>query len=406
MPAFEFRSLDQNGKVKKGVVEADSARQARQQIKSRGWVPLEVNPSREAKEPKGLAERLSLTGRLKLAEQALVTRQLATLIRGGLPVEQALSAVARQTELPRVERIVLGVRSRVMEGFGLAASMAEFPRAFPELYRATVAAGEQSGHLEQVLEQLADYLETRQDTGRSVSQAMIYPAFIMGFSVLVIIFLMSVVVPKMAEVFNNMDQELPLLTRITIGASEFVQNWLWLMALTAVVAVVAFSRAMANPAFRHQVHVRLLGLPLVGGLIRTADSARLAGTLAILSRSGVPLVEALSICSEVVGNLAIRRSVADATRQVREGGSLSKALERSGWFSPMLVQMIASGEQSGELEQMLLRAADYQERNLSNSVQAMVNLLGPVMLLLMAGVVMLVVLSVILPMLNLNSFAS
>ncbi|MGB1221554.1 MAG: type II secretion system F family protein, partial [Alcanivoracaceae bacterium] len=169
---------------------------------------------------------------------------------------------------------------------------------------------------------------------------------------------------------------------------------------------VAFLRAMRQPAFRKRVHIQLLAIPVVGALIRTADSARLAGTLAILSRSGVPLVEALGICTQVVGNIAIRESVADATRQVREGGSLSKALERSGWFSPMLVQMIASGEQSGELEQMLLRAADYQERNLASSVQAMVNLLGPVMLLAMAGVVMLVVLSVILPMLNLNSFAT
>lgn len=404
MPAFEYRYLDHKGRQKKGVSQADSARQVRQQLMDQGWVPLDVQAAAD-KPAAGasLMTRLSSSGRLAPAELALITRQMATLIRSGLPVEQALTAVASQAGKQRVERVILAVRARLMEGFSLAQSLAEFPRAFNELYRATVAAGEQSGHLEQVLDQLAEYLETRHDTGRSVNQAMVYPAFIMVFSLVVITFLMIYVVPKMVDVFTGRGQELPALTQFMIWLSEFFQNWLWLVALVTVGAVVAFSRAMQEDAFRRRVHRRLLSLPLLGNLLRVADSARLASTLGILGRSGVPLVEGLSISSQVVVNLAVRDAVKEATNRVREGGSLSKALQKSGYFPPMLVQMIASGEASGELDQMLTRAADYQERDLNVTVQTMVSLLGPLMLLTMAGFVVLVVLSVVMPMMEINT---
>lgn len=405
MPAFEYRSLDQRGKVKKGVVEADSARQVRQQLRDKGWVPLDVGEAASRKERQGsLAERLSRSGKLDGGEQALVTRQLATLIRSGLPIEQALSAVARQSGQPRIERIMLAVRGRVMEGHNLASSMAEFPRAFPEMYRATISAGEQSGHLEQVTEQLADYLETRHDTGRSVAQSMVYPAFIMAFSFIVIGFLLTFVVPEMVAVFETRDQTLPLLTRVMIGASDFFRAWGWLLALLTVAAVLAFARAFREPAFRLRVHRHMANMPLLGKLFRSADGARLASTLGILSRSGVPLVDALVIASQVVSNLEIRAAVRTAAARVREGGSLSRALENSGYFPPMLVQMIASGETSGDLDQMLNRAGEYQERELNSVVSTLVNLLGPLMLLFMAGVVVLIVLAVLLPIIEMNQF--
>ena len=296
------------------------------------------------------------------------------------------------------------MRGKVLEGYSLAHALAEYPRAFPEMYRATVAAGEQSGHLEQVLEQLADYLETRDDTGRSVSQAMIYPAFIMIFSALVIGFLMAFVVPKMVAVFANRDQALPFITVAVIALSDFVRAWGWLLALVVIGGAIAFSRAMREPAFRMRVHRRLAGLPLIGTMMRASDSARLASTLGILGRSGVPLVDALFIAAQVVGNLAIREAVVTAAARVREGGSLSRALEQSGYFPPMLVQMIASGEASGELDNMLTRAADYQERELTSTVQTMVGLLGPLMLLVMAGFVILIVLAVMLPIMQMNNF--
>jgi len=390
MPAFEYRSLDHRGKINKGTLEADSARQVRQQLRDKGWVPLEVNEASDTNS-QGMG-RFAGSGKINGAEQALITRQLATLLKSGLPVEQALSAVSKQAANDRIERIMLAARS-----------FESFPRAFPEMYRATVAAGEQSGHLEQVLEQLADYLETRHDTGRSVAQAMIYPAFIMVFASIVIMLMMTFVVPKLVAVFEGRDQALPLLTRIVMAMSDFARGWGWLVVLLIVVAVVVFMRAMRDPRFRLRVHQRLVNMPLVGTMLRAGDSARLASTLGILGRSGVPLVDALFIAAQVVGNLAVRNAVKNAAAKVREGGSLSRALDASGYFPPMLVQMIASGEASGELDNMLTRAADYQERELSSTINTMVGLLGPIMLLVMAGVVVMIVLSVMLPIMQMNN---
>ena len=401
MPAFEYRSLDHRGKINKGTLEADSARQVRQQLRDKGWVPLEVNEASDTNS-QGMG-RFAGSGKINGAEQALITRQLATLLKSGLPVEQALSAVSKQAANDRIERIMLAVRAKVREGYSLARSFESFPRAFPEMYRATVAAGEQSGHLEQVLEQLADYLETRHDTGRSVAQAMIYPAFIMVFASIVIMLMMTFVVPKLVAVFEGRDQALPLLTRIVMAMSDFARGWGWLLVLLIVVAVVVFMRAMRDPRFRLRVHQRLVNMPLVGTMLRAGDSARLASTLGILGRSGVPLVDALFIAAQVVGNLAVRNAVKNAAAKVREGGSLSRALDASGYFPPMLVQMIASGETSGELDNMLTRAADYQERELSSTINTMVGLLGPIMLLVMAGVVVMIVLSVMLPIMQMNN---
>ncbi|ERP92798.1 general secretion pathway protein F [Alcanivorax sp. P2S70] len=402
MPAFEFRSLDHRGKIRKGTLEADSARQVRQQLRDKGWVPIEVDEAQDSAPKAGLG-RFSSSGKLSGAEQALVTRQLATLLKSGLPVEQALSAVAKQAANDRIERIMLAVRAKVREGFSLARSFESFPRAFPEMYRATVAAGEQSGHLEQVLEQLADYLETRHDTGRSVAQAMIYPAFIMVFASIVIMLMMTFVVPKLVAVFEGRDQALPMLTIIVMTLSDFARSWGWMLVLLIVVGVFVFSRAMREPGFRLRVHRKLASMPMVGTMLRAADSARLASTLGILGRSGVPLVDALFIAAQVVGNLAIRDAVKHAAVKVREGGNLSRALDASGYFPPMLVQMIASGEASGELDHMLTRAADYQERELTSTVNTMVGLLGPIMLLVMASVVVLIVLSVMLPIMQMNN---
>ena len=237
----------------------------------------------------------------------------------------------------------------------------------------------------------------------SVAQAMIYPAFIMVFATIVIMLMMTFVVPKLVAVFEGRDQTLPLLTRIVMALSDFARDWGWLLLLVVVVAVVAFMRAMRDPGFRLRVHRKMVTMPMVGTMLRAADSARLASTLGILGRSGVPLVDALFIAAQVVGNLEVRNAVKNAAAKVREGGSLSRALDASGYFPPMLVQMIASGEASGELDHMLTRAADYQERELSSTVNTMVGLLGPIMLLFMAGVVVLIVLSVMLPIMQMNN---
>ncbi|MEY1661942.1 type II secretion system inner membrane protein GspF [Isoalcanivorax beigongshangi] len=403
MPAFEYRSLDAAGKVRKGFMEADSARMVRQKLRDKGWVPIDVSETRDQKGAPSLLSRLGRSGNLNMGELALFTRQLSTLIRSGLPVEQALAAVGRQAGKVHVERIVMAIRAKVLEGHSLARALGEFPRAFSEMYRATVAAGESSGHLEQVLEQLAEYLENRADTGRSVMQALIYPIFMLVFSVLVVVALMTYVVPRMVEVFTNNAQALPFITRLVISVSDFFRDWLWLVALLLVTGVVLFVRALRNPKFKLRVHRRLARMKLLGALICTTESSRLASTLGILSRSGVPLVEALDISAQVVGNLAIREAVRTATHRVREGGSLSRALEPSGYFPPMLVQMIASGEVSGELDRMLTRAAEYQEREMGAVVNTMVSLLGPMMLLMMAGLVVVIVMAMMLPIMQMNS---
>lgn len=405
MTAFEYRALDASGKTKKGVLEADSARQVRQQLRDKDWLPLNVSEAKSASATAGWRSWLDRGARLNASELALVTRQLATLIRSGLPIEQALSAVSRQSGKPRVERIILAIRAKVMEGHGLAQALTSQSASFDGMYRATVAAGERSGHLEQVLEQLARYLEERDDTGRTVSQALIYPAFILVFSFLIIIFLMTYVVPKVVQVFVNQDRTLPLITRIMIDLSYFAQTWGWLVILIIVVAIIGFTRLVRqNKAFRFRFHAKMALLPFVGRLLRVSDSTRLASTLGILAKSGVPLVDALFIASQVVSNLAIRKSVEDVAKRVREGGSFHRAMEKAGYFPPMMVQMIASGEVSGELDQMLGRAADYQERELRSTITTMVGLLGPSMLLIMAGFVVLVVLSVLLPIIQMNTF--
>lgn len=400
MSAFAYKALDEKGKTRKGTIEADSSRAVRHELRKKGWVPLEVA---EVHSQRHRPRLFSRTGKLNTTEQALITRQLATLIRSGLPVEEALAAVAKQTNKQHIQHIVLGVRGKVMEGFSLAASLAEYPKAFNHMYCATVAAGEKSGHLEQVLEQLAEYLETRSDAGRTVTQSLIYPAFIMVFSLIIIVLMMTYVVPRMVEVFSRNEQALPLLTRIMISVSDFLRDWLWLMVLGIVLALVAFYQALKKPSFRMAVHQRLAKAPLIGVLVCTADSTRLASTLGILARSGVPLVEAMDISSQVVNNLAIREAVFAATKRVREGGSLSHALSRSDYFPPMLVQMIASGETSGELDRMLSRGAEYQEKELAGVVETVVSLLGPSMLLMMAGLVFLIVLAMMQPILQMNA---
>lgn len=400
MAAYEYRCLDHKGKMRKGTMEADSARWVRQKLREKGWVPVSVE------EIHGQAQRTRLfsrSGKLNTAQQALITRQMATLIRSGLPIEEALSSVAKQHNKEHVVHIILGVRSKVMEGYSLAASLADYPKAFNQMYCATVAAGEKSGHLEQVLEQLAEYLETRSDAGRTVTQSLIYPAFIMVFSLVIIVLMMTYVVPRMVEVFSRNEQALPILTRVMITVSDFLRDWLWLVALALTVAVVVFMQALKNPAFRMKVHIRLAKMPIIGQLVCTSDSTRLASTLGILARSGVPLVEAMAISSQVISNLAIREAVLEATRRVREGGSLSHAMSKSDYFPPMLVQMIASGETSGELDRMLTRGAEYQEKELAGVVDTVVSLLGPTMLLFMAGLVFLIVLAMMQPILQMNA---
>ncbi|MDA7085872.1 GspF family T2SS innner membrane protein variant XcpS [Pseudomonas sp. SA3-5] len=401
MAAFEYLALDGNGRQHKGVLEADSARQVRQTLRDRQLAPLDVQATRTREQAPG-GGHFSLARGLSARDLALLTRQLATLIQAALPIEEALRAAAAQARAPRIQGMLLAVRARVLEGHGLASSLKEFPAAFPELYRATVAAGEHAGHLGPVLEQLADYTEQRQQSRQKIQLALLYPLILMGASLLIVGFLLGYVVPDIVRVFVDSGQTLPALTRGLIVASEWVKGWGWLALILALLGFFALRWALRDEALQRRWHGVLLRVPLCGGLIRATDCARFASTLAILTRSGVPLVEALGIGAEVIVNRVIRAEVVVAAQKVREGGSLTRALEASGQFPPMMLHMIASGERSGELDQMLARTARNQENDLGAQVALLVGLFEPFMLVFMGAVVLVIVLAILLPILSLN----
>lgn len=405
MPAFEYQALDQDGKKRKGVLEGDSPRQIRQLLKEKSWIPLEVELSQKKEKKAAQSKSFFNFGPrpLKARDLALLTRQLATLIQSGLAVEEALRAVSQQSKNTRVTGMMLAVRAKVVEGHSLAVAMAEFPSSFSDMYRATVASGEHSGHLDAVLERLAEYTEDKDETEGEVKKAMIQPTILLLFSFLIMWGLLNNVVPKIVGIFEGEGAELPLPTRILLAVSNFTQNYLIFFVILLAISVVTFQyQIRQSEEFKKKVHKIYLKLPLFSLFVLGNDIERFSSTLAILSRSGVPLVEAIRISQQVVSNLLIREAVASACVMVSEGGSLSRALSKSEYFPPMLVQMIASGESSGELDQMLVRAAKNQQRELSSLISNTLALFAPAMTIVMAVLVLGMVLAIMLPMISLN----
>ncbi|MCB4796639.1 GspF family T2SS innner membrane protein variant XcpS [Pseudomonas sp. NP21570] len=400
MAAFEYLALDPRGREQKGLIEADSPRQARQLLREKQWAPLEV---KQAKSKEDVSRGgLSFGRGLSARDLALVTRQLATLVQAALPIEEVLRAAAAQSTSAKIKSMLLAVRARVMEGHSLAAALREYPSAFPELYRATVAAGEHAGHLGLVLDQLADYTDQRQQSRQKIQLALLYPVILMVASLAIVVLLLGYVVPDVVKVFVNTGQELPALTRGLIATSDVVKNWGWLIVLGLIAAFLAMRAALRDPALRLRWHAFILRIPLIGRLSRATNTARFASTLAILTKSGVPLVEALSIAAAVIANLRIRERVVEAAQKVREGSSLTRALDATGEFPPMMLHMIASGEKSGELDQMLARTARNQENDLAAQVSLLVGLFEPFMLVFMGAVVLVIVLAILMPILSLN----
>lgn len=406
MAAFEFVALDARGRRQKGVREADSRRQARQALRDEGLTPLSVDQTVERGAGRGLLGWLPTRRGMSLLELALCTRQLATLIAAGLPVEEALNAVAKQTEKRSARAMMVTVRGRVREGHSFAAALAEFPATFPDMYRSTIAAGEQSGYLAAVLENLAEYVEGRFQSRRSVEMALLYPALLLGFALLIVGALLIYVVPGITRIFEDTGEALPFLTRAMIASSEFLNDWLWLIAIALVLTVYALKRALAQPRARLAWDRRKLGLPLAGRIVRGGAAARYASTLSILTSSGVPLVDAMRIAGEVVANHWLKRRLDGAVTQVSEGASLSTALETAGNFPPMFLHMVASGESSGELDAMLRKVADYQQEELTRVVTTMVRLFEPLMMLFMGVLVIMIVLAIMLPILTMNQLVA
>ncbi len=407
MAAFEYIALDDRGKQKKGVLEADSVRQIRQMLRDQGLVPLDVDTAseRQRKPSSGLLDNLTnlnFLRRLSNLDRVLFTRQLATLTGAGLPIEEALQAIAQQAEKQHVASLVMGIRSRLLEGHSLASSLGDYPGSFNTMYRSTVAAGEQSGHLDKVLDNLADYSERQFEARRDVDMAMLYPAVLTLLAFAIVGALMVYVVPDMISVLENMGQELPLSTRFLIAASEITRDYWWLMAIVVGALIVAVQWLLSQPDIRLSWDHRKLAMPMVSRITRSSNAARYANTLSILTSSGVPLVEAMNIAAEVVTNQWLKRRLADATARVSEGSSLRMALETVGYFPPMLLHMVASGESSGSLDEMLEKVAIYQQTEVERIVTTLVRLFEPLMLLVMGGLVMFIVMAILLPILNMN----
>jgi general secretion pathway protein F len=401
MGAFEYTALDNAGREQTGVVEGDTVKHVRQILRERSLLPVTVAEVRhgEAKRQKSFSLRRGVSA----SDLSLLTRQLATLVKAGLPLEEALLAVSQQSEKPRVQSIMLGVRAKVMEGHTLADGLAEFPKVFPEIYRSTVSAGESSGRLDGVLERLADYTENREVTRQKVLSALLYPIFLSFISFGIVTFMMVYVVPKVIEVFESSKGKLPVATKVLIFVSEFLRAFGLYLVIAIVLAIVAFRYWLRNPDNRRRFHRFLLRIPVVGRLLRGFNSARFTRTFSILTASAVPVLEAMRIAGEVVTNLPMRDAVTAAAARVREGAPIGRSLQTSRLFPPMTVHLISSGESSGELDSMLERAATNQERELDSMMGTLVGLLGPLLIVVMGFFVMGIVFAMLLPIFQMNT---
>lgn len=402
MAAFDYVAVDAGGRTVSGAVTASDETTARALLGKRRLMPLEVLPART-----GVARASAPStrgGKLDARTLALTTRQLATLVSVA-PIEEALRTIALQADRPAVRRVLEGVHAGVMEGRRLSDAMSLQGQAFPPLYRAMVSAGEASGALQPILERLADGLERDQQVQGKVITALVYPAVLAVVALGVITALMAFVVPKVVDQFDSMHQTLPLLTRLVIGVSHLMRDWGWLVLLLIAVAAVLGAAALRNPAVRLRADTLILKLPLIGRLTRDLHGAKMARTLSTMIAAGLPVLEGLTITARTVSNRRLRLATETMAEAVREGGGLSAAMRRADVFPPILVYMTASGESSGRLEPMMERAADYLEREFSTFTAVMLSLLEPAIIVVMGGVVALIVLSILLPILQINTLA-
>lgn len=399
MAAFEYKAINSAGQSVKGVFESDTVKLARQQLRSRGLHLLELN---EVHNKEHSGQNSLFAHRINLRQMAHITRQLSALLRSGLAIDEALGIIAKQLESARTRRVLLGIRTRILEGQSFAQACNAFPSTFSPLYRATVAAGESSGKLDQVLERLADYISDKGQIHSKLQMAMIYPVMLTSVSILVVIGLLTYVVPEITGVFDKMDQQLPAITVGLIACSDFFKNnGLIMLGLFACLAVAA-KAILRHDAPRLMFHRFLLTAPLISRFTKGINTAQFTRTLAILTNSGVELLEALKISSQVLANNAMEKAIESTTLRVREGQSLNKALEKCGFFPPVTIHLIASGEAGGQLPQMLANAADDQEREMEALTELTMGLFEPALILFMGLVVLMIVLAILLPIFEMN----
>jgi len=401
MAVFKFEALDMEGKVSRGTVEGDTIRLARSRLRDMQLTPLKVEPLGD--EAEGLSRRSLFERRgLSSSELSLVTHQISTLLTAGLTVNQALSAIIEQSENEYTKEILVSIRAEVLAGSTLARALGKYPQAFPDIYRAIVHAGEESGELSKVTQRLAEYTESRNVLKQKVMMAFIYPALVSTVALLVIGGLLIYVVPQVVGVFEQSHQVLPLLTRMLIAVSDFLRmTWPYLLVLLGL-SIWGINKALQQEALNYRWHEQQLKLPLIGPLVRGLNTARLASTLAILVGSGVPIINAMQAAAKIVGNLPMRNAIDEAIALVRDGTPLSRALKTRNLFPPILIHLIASAEATGKLDQMLESAAMQQQREMENRIAIMTGLLEPVLILVMGVLVLGIVLAILLPIIEMN----
>jgi general secretion pathway protein F len=405
MPAFEYAALDSVGRKQKGILQGDSERQIRQKLREINLVPLSVVEVQADKMQSSTLQekwRNLFQKKLSSADLTLFTRQLATLVSASMPVEEALRAVAEQTEKSHVKKTISAVHTRLLEGHSLAVALASFPKVFSALYRASIAAGEQTGHLDRVLIRLAEYTEKRQFIQQKIKQALIYPIIMLLISFSIIGFLLTYVVPKITQLFSDSGQLLPLSTRILLGINDFILQYGVILLVLLVLVIGIGNRLLKNPKMQFRWDTFLLKMPVLGKLIRLNNTAQFARTLGTLTAAGVPVLEAMRIATDVVINLPIRKSVKEATERVREGTAIYFSLKQTTYFNPMSIHLIASGENSGQLEAMLERMSEYQEQEITRAIEIGLSLFEPFLILFMGGIILFIVLAVLLPIFSLN----
>ncbi|MAZ77792.1 MAG: type II secretion system protein GspF [Legionellaceae bacterium] len=410
MTAFNYTAINKQGKTVKGVIEGESARQARELLREQGLMPTAVvsvlNKNQKPKKTQMLHQPLWRRKRLNVTEIALLTRQLSTLIGAGTPVEQSLKIIAEQSEKTKMRGIILSIRAKVAEGFTLAQALAQFPDSFNQFYTNSVLAGEKSGHLSTVLEHLADYVEQQSSIRRKIQQALIYPIIMTVMAVAIVIFLLIYVVPQIINVFQDTHQSLPFATQILLMLSAFLRNFgVYLLALL-VIAGVVFARALKTKIFRYQYDQFILRLPIIGKMSRTVNTARYAHTLSVLTLAGVPALEAMRYAATVVSNLSLLDKLKKAAERVREGAAIHFALKQIGCFPPMSIYLIASGEASSRLANMLKRVADNQDQAVRGMIDVSLRLFEPALIIIMGAVVLFIVLAVMLPIFSMDQFAA
>ena len=399
MGAYQYQALKKSGSTMKGLIEADSERHARQLLREQGMIPLQIQTLKK----RALTKHRDA---LSSADLSLLTRQLATLLEAGIPLEESLRGVGEQSEKTSVRQLIIGVRAKVTEGYSLAQSMADYPNAFPKLYRATVAAGEQTGRLDAVLDKLADYTENQQRTRQKIQQALIYPSLMIVVSTAIIGFLLAFVVPKIIEVFTSSGQSLPSMTHVLINISEFMKSYGLYLLIALIALGIGFKQSLKSPRVKQMWHKGLLKLPIARYLITSVNGARYIHTFGILFAAGVNVLDTMQVSASLISNVVMQDAFDIATIRVREGTAISLALKETRYLSPMTMHLIGSGEKSGQLAAMMDRAALQMDREVQRMIDTALTLLEPVVILLMGAVVLFIVLATLLPIFSMEQLVS